>query len=114
MPTDTPTATATATDVPTETPTATPTDDPTWTPTPTDTPTDAPPGPPAAFGVQDQAPVQAGRLSGSEPGGVAAAITVVNRGAYVYWTFESNTYQYRSNAVINGIITRLYLPVIMR
>jgi uncharacterized repeat protein (TIGR02543 family) len=116
-PTDTPTntPTATATDVPTSTPSATPTetptDVPTLTPTATDTPADAPAGEQRTLARPVVSAFDAGR---ADAAGQAEAVLIINRGAYVYWRTESGSYQIRTNIVVNGQASRLYLPLVVR
>jgi hypothetical protein len=44
----------------------------------------------------------------------AEAIAILNRGAYVYWSFEGASNQFRTNSIMNGAVTRLYLPIVIR
>ena len=92
-----------------------PTDTPTWTPEPTNTPT---PDGGGGLGALNQAAAKPALPLPALADGAAiepaAAITVVNRGAYVYWTFEGGSYNGRTNIVINGPVKRLYVPVIVR
>lgn len=95
--------TATPTDVPTPTPTNTPT--PTAEPTATDTPT---PGLRAAG-----APASRVAPMGWQPAlrTASGSILVINRGAFVYWTFDGRVYHRRTGSVVNGQL--FYLPLIV-
>jgi hypothetical protein len=52
--------------------------------------------------------------TGGRPAGAEESITIVNRGAYVYWTSDFGSFQSRSNIVINGPVSKLYLPIVIR
>ena len=54
------------------------------------------------------------QLSGAQPAGAEDSVTIINRGAYIYWSSEFGSYQARSNIVINGPVSKLYLPIVTK
>ena len=109
--TDTPTSTATHVPTPTPTPANTPasTDTPASTPTPTLTRTSTPTFTPASTPTS---PATTTPLPTSPPPGKT---TIVNWGAYIYWTYPGLTGALGStntSPLING--PTLYLPVVLR
>lgn len=51
---------------------------------------------------------------GQPASATAGPVTVVNRGAFAYWSYGGADYQARSNSVINSDVPPVYLPLIQR